>query len=242
MSTSDSLNSFQLLVGLAIHYSELRAQLASIDARPGVSQLKQLERAMAEMTLDRVQKNILDLLEASKPISAHLAALSADVERMNSKVSFDRSVFLMTKFPDDPGGTLKDQQLDSLTTAIENALHRYGLVVRRADLHNFASSKQLWDNVRVHMLACRYGIAVLESQYKDEFNPNVALEYGFMSALGREVILLIEKSFTHRRADIVGTLGKSFAWSADSATMQDSITKAIDSWMMDIGLPKITDC
>lgn len=238
MTDTNALSPFQLLVGLAIHYSDLRNQIALIESKPGISQLKQLERATAEASLDRVQKNILELLEANQPTPASLATLRADVDRMNAEIPFDRSVFLMTKFPDDPGGSEKDEQLDRLTGFIGAALQRYGLTVRRADQRNYASSKQLWDNVRIHMLGCRYGIAVLESKYKDEFNPNVALEYGFMSALGREVVLLIEKTFVHRRADILGTLGKGFVWSEDPGVMEASIDAAIRSWMTDIGLPR----
>lgn len=41
-------------------------------------------------------------------------------------------------------------------------------------------------------------------------------------------------------ADILGTLGKSFVWSEDFSVMEDSINAAIDSWMMDVGLPRTT--
>jgi hypothetical protein len=227
------------LFGQVTLYNQLQTQITEIRSRGGNETLQNLALKPVKETLQIVEKNIMDLLSSSKPINPNVLALKADIERMNRDVPFDKSVFLMTKFPDKPGKTLKDQQLDSLTAAIEVALKPYGLTVRRADRRNYASTKQLWDNARIHMLGCMYGIAVLESKYKDEFNPNVALEYGFMNALGREVILLIEESFKHRRADIVGTLGKTFNLSGKPGEMQESVAEAIDSWMIDIGKPKI---
>ena len=83
------------------------------------------------------------------------------------------------------------------------------------------------------MIGCKYGIAILESKYKDEFNPNVALEYGFMTVLGREVILLIEETFKYRRADIVGTLGKEFKWSTSPKVMKNRwLLQSIHGWLI----------
>lgn len=238
MTQAPRLNSFEEIVGLALHWSELRTQLAAIDRHTGAPGLKNLLRITAEQTLNRVEKNILEFLEKSQTVPPGLAALKPDVERMHLDAPFEHSVFLMTKFPDAPSASVEDEQLDSLTRYIEEALRPYGLVLRRADQRNYASSSQLWDNVRTHMLGCRYGIAILESKYRDEFNPNVALEYGFMQALGRDVVLFIEEEFKHRRADIIGTLGKSFKWSSKTEETEASIYRAVESWMIDLGRPK----
>jgi nucleoside 2-deoxyribosyltransferase len=232
-------NSHETLVVLVTQRAQFHAFIEAIDKRAGDPRLKEIEKKAAEGEISKIEQNISEILEASESVPISLINLKADVERMNKDVPFDKSVFLMTKFPDKPNESLKDKQLDLLAKAIENALNPYGLFVRRADKRNYASSKQLWDNVRVHMLGCKYGVAILESKYKDEFNPNVALEYGFMNALGREVILLIEKTFKHRRADILGTLGKGFEWSATAKVLSNSVTEAIDSWMIDLGIPKI---
>jgi len=234
------LNSFEELVALALHWSQLRTQIASIDTQAGSQTLKNLQRFAAEQTLARVEQNMLELLDRMQAVPSNLATLKPDVERMHKEMPYDNCVFLMTKFPENPGATLKDKQLDDITSFIEDALKPYGLLLRRGDRRNFATSSQLWDNVRIQMLGCRYGIAVLESKYADEFNPNVALEYGFMQALGRDVVLLIEESFKHRRADILATLGKNFKWSADAKEMRHSIVNAIDSWMVDLQKPRIT--
>lgn len=239
MSYSPVENSYEALLALITQRAQFYAVIETIDKRGGNPKLKDIERKNAEHEINRIEQNISEILENNSSVPISFINLKADVERMNKDVAFDKSVFLMTKFPDRPGAKAKNKQLDSVFKAIEEALATYGLVLRRADRRNYASSKQLWDNVRVHMIGCKYGIAILESKYKDEFNPNVALEYGFMLALGREAILLVENSFKHRRADIMSTLGKEFKWNAATKEMKRSVTKAIDSWMTDLGMPKI---
>jgi hypothetical protein len=59
------------------------------------------------------------------------------------------------------------------------------------------------------MVGCRFGIAVPEDILVAEFNPNVALEYGFMRALGKPTLLLKEQRMLPR-ADILGTLWGQF--------------------------------
>jgi hypothetical protein len=87
------------------------------------------------------------------------------------------------------------------------------------------------------MLGCRYGVAILEDHVGDELNPNVALEYGFMKGLGREVVLLKERRFKHLRADLVGTIPKEFDIGADHALDRRSIQDAVSNWLIDIGVP-----
>ena len=72
---------------------------------------------------------------------------------------------------------------------------------------------------------------MVEDCYKKEFNPNVAKELGWMRAMGRNVLFLIEKKFKHLRADWGGLLSEEFDWSAPDG----SIKKAIEKWLPDKG-------
>ena len=76
------------------------------------------------------------------------------------------------------------------------------------------------------------GVAVLEGQVRREFNPNVALEYGFMRALDKRVLLLTEKNFKEIRADIGGVVRESF-----DARQPKSIAKAVGRWIRDLEKP-----
>lgn len=91
--------------------------------------------------------------------------------------------------------------------------------------------RNLWDNVCVYMSCCSMGIAILEDRAADEFNPNVALEYGFIRALNKPTLLLADKGFRNLRADIVGTLREEF----DLFDIEDSVPSAIQRWLRDLG-------
>lgn len=84
------------------------------------------------------------------------------------------------------------------------------------------------------MVGCKFGIAVLEDILKAEFNPNVALEYGFMRALGKPTLLLKEQRMSPR-ADILGTLWEEF----DIFEIEKGVTDAIRRWARDIGVPNV---
>lgn len=124
--------------------------------------------------------------------------------------------------------------LKTLYRSVEAELARFGLVARRAD--NRTHRKELWDNLSVYMLGCKYGVALLEDRVKDEFNPNVALEYGFLRALGRDVVLLRDEGFSNNRADVIGTIAKPFKISDDDIVDETSVRDAIETWMIDLGL------
>ncbi len=81
---------------------------------------------------------------------------------------------------------------------------------------------------------CNYGVAILENLYLDEINPNVAMEYGYMLAKDKKVLLLKEKSFTNIRADILGKIWKGFEFDD-----MESVKKAIQSWMVDLNLRRM---
>jgi len=138
---------------------------------------------------------------------------------------YDKNVFIMTRFQ--PG----NNTLCSLDSAIRHTLNGQGLVGHRADDRCYASDRNLWDNVCTYMFGCKYGIAVLENIIHDEFNPNVALEFGFMRALGKPTLLLKEQRFKPR-ADILGTLWAEF----DILDIGKTVPVAIKKWLDDLGI------
>jgi hypothetical protein len=137
-----------------------------------------------------------------------------------------KNVFIMMKFKSTP-------QFDEITQAIRQGLRKYGLWGIRAD--DKAYSDDLWLNVRAYMWACNYGVAVFEDIDERSFNPNVALEYGFMMALGRRVLLLKEERMPRLPTDITGKLWKPFS----VFDIETTITQQIDLWAIDIGLSPV---
>ena len=136
---------------------------------------------------------------------------------------YEKNVFIMTRFE------VSNKQLVAVDNAIRDALRTNGLHGHRADDRCYASDRNLWDNVCTYMFGCKYGVAVLEDMVVKEFNPNVALEYGFMRALGKPTLLLKERRFV-ARADILGTLWEEF----DILEIEETVTAAIRRWCRDL--------
>lgn len=138
--------------------------------------------------------------------------------------NYEKNVFIMIRFQ---AGDKTLQRVDDL---IRHTLHSRGLVGHRADDHCYTADRNLWDNVCTYMRCCSLGIAVLEEIIVEEFNPNVALEYGFMRGLGKPTLLLKERGF-RPRADILGTLWEEF----DILDLDLTVPKAINRWLDDVG-------
>lgn len=152
---------------------------------------------------------------------------------------FDKNVFVMMKFPNKSGGSATDLHLEEIWNTISLTLARsYGLRAHRADQKDYSQGGWLWDNVCIYMESSKYGIAVLENLSGTEFNPNVAIEFGYMKGLGRTVLLLKEHSFNNIRADLIGRIWKEFS-ALDTSTIQKTVTSAIEDWAVDIGLRKL---
>lgn len=66
----------------------------------------------------------------------------------------------------------------------------------------------------------------MEDKYRPELNPNVAMEWGWMRAMGKKILFLLEEEFNHGRADLVGLRSYRFNWNNPEVGIQ----AAIDSW------------
>lgn len=134
-----------------------------------------------------------------------------------------RNVFIMTPY---------HKAVANVIEALEEALRKAGLNPLRADGKNYLKDRNLWHNVCVYMLCCGSGVAVLEHEARREFNPNVALEYGFMRALDKRVLLLTEKNFKAIRADIGGIVRETF-----DVRRPQSVVAAVSRWLRDFEKP-----
>jgi hypothetical protein len=155
------------------------------------------------------------------------------MRRFHEDTSYEKSVFVMMKFPDAQMNDPHRQLLNDIWRVISDVLGQRGLKARRADLKPYYD--QLWENVCVHMFGSRYGMAILEDRVASELNPNVTLEYGFMKALNRTVGLFRSEDFRHDRADLTGKLSKSFSIDANDRLNEPSLKSAVHDWLS--GLP-----
>ncbi len=139
--------------------------------------------------------------------------------------AFDKSVFVMTKFPDPKNPAPADAQLQTVIQAVRDAVQSCGYVARIASDKRYHAI--LWDNVELYLLGCQRGIAIVEDKYLPELNPNVAMEWGWMRGMGRNVLYLVEKDFKKQRADWGGLIESKFDW----ANPVPDIMAAVGAWL-----------
>ncbi|MBW0000224.1 MAG: hypothetical protein JO015_14070 [Verrucomicrobia bacterium] len=132
----------------------------------------------------------------------------AKLSDLHQAGNYEASVFIMTKFPDK--GSPEADRLTQIIETVKKAIKASGYVPRIAQGPKYY--RWLWDNVELYLLGCARGVAIVEARYLPELNPNVALEWGWMVGMGREVLFLRESSFKHDRADWAGLLSSSFDW------------------------------
>ena len=131
--------------------------------------------------------------------------------------------FVMMRFGDTAAHT-------RIERTIKNTLKKHGLVGLLARDREF--HEDLYPNILTYMHGCDFGIAVFERLKTDEFNPNVALEVGYMFGLKKQVLLLKDETLRALHTDLVGKLYKEF----DPQHPERTIPGQIDRWLTDKGL------
>jgi hypothetical protein len=143
---------------------------------------------------------------------------------------YKKSVFIMTKFPNvqNPGPT--DAELTRVIKAAQDAVTASGFIPRLAYDRRYHPG--LWDNVETYLCGCGLGIAIVESKHQNELNPNVTMEWGWMRAMGKDVLYLVEKTFDRKRADTSGLLEDPFTWD----NPEPEITASISQWLKNVDI------
>ena len=90
----------------------------------------------------------------------------------------------------------------------------------------YAIDGDLWNNVCVYMMGCKYAVCVFEEIDEREFNPNVGIEYGFLRAMSRQVLLLKEQRVPTMPTDMVGKIYRPF----DSYKIATTISQQVGLW------------
>jgi hypothetical protein len=227
---------YPVIIGTGVQFPALVddifvARAASADDAAIKEVISQVEDAIRVHTEARQKEFALSL----PPGCQHLAS---NVLRFHESGSYDQSVFVMMKFPDPTAIEPKQRELlENIWDVVVKTLASYGLAARKADRREYHD--QLWENICVYMLGSRYGIAVLEDRVADELNPNVALEYGFMKSLNRQVALFRDVQFRHDRADLTGKLSKPFEIDSGGKLKPETLAKAVQDWLLNIGVSPI---
>lgn len=131
-----------------------------------------------------------------------------------------KNVFLIMRFKNEP-------PFPEIVASIEDACAKRGLKVLRADQKEY--SPDLWDNVLIYLYGCGGAIAIFDQINYREFNPNVALEAGFVLATGKPLLVLKDQAIPTMPSDLSGRLYRDFNTYQASAT----ISPQIEKWLND---------
>ena len=147
------------------------------------------------------------------------------LDQFHQTATYNKSIFVMTKFPDANASAALNAELNAVIQAVRDAVTQAGYVARLASDAQYHGI--LWDNVELYLLGCFRGIAIVEDKYVPELNPNVAMEWGWMRGMGRKVLYLVEKDFKKQRADWGGLIEAQFDW----ANPAPDIKAGIEAWL-----------
>jgi hypothetical protein len=120
-----------------------------------------------------------------------------------------------------------------IVDAIKEGLAAHGITGVRADDREY--HEDLFSNVLTYMHGCGLGKAVFERIEAERFNPNVALEVGYMYAMRKPVCLLKDQTLSALHADLVGKLFRQF----DPQDPGGTIPIVLSKWLSDKELPKL---
>jgi hypothetical protein len=126
----------------------------------------------------------------------------------------------------------KTKAHEDIVSGIKAALDPLGVTVVRADDKQYHDD--LFPNVLTYVYGCSFGIAVFERIETEQFNPNVALEVGYMFALKKDICLLKDRTLNTLHADLVGKLYRVF----DPLDPIATIPQELSRWLRDKGLER----
>jgi hypothetical protein len=122
---------------------------------------------------------------------------------------YERRVFIMTKYRDGADAH-RDAELQTVIDTVKAAVEARGYHPQLAG--ELKLHANLWENIECQMLGCARGIAIVEDRFNPKLNPNVAMEWGWMRAMKKPVLYLVEKAVAEVPADVAGLIKSRFDW------------------------------
>jgi len=157
------------------------------------------------------------------PASVSHPEIASGLEKFKRDHSGKKTAFIMMQF------TNSDAHAE-IVRIVKATLLKHGIVGLRADDKQYMDD--LFPNVKAYMHACEFGVAIFERIEADDFNPNVSLEVGYMLGMGKDVLLLKDKTLKTLPTDLTGRLYREFDTRASAA----SAPVEIEKWLCDKGL------
>jgi hypothetical protein len=163
-----------------------------------------------ERALKKIEEKLSTLLQFPPDHNRHASVFKKGFFEKTS--TYENSVFIMTKFPNKNDPNDSDIRLGYVIRQVARRLEANGYRARISSEERPSYHPFLWDHVEAYLFCCRHGLAIAEDKCKAEFNPNVTMEWGWMRAMKKHVLFLVENDFSHIRADAIGALYEDFFW------------------------------
>lgn len=171
-----------------------------------------------EKIIDSLHENIVKANNVDLPLEHDYLMQFVD-KLIEKNAEPECNIFLIMRF--------NDEKLEEIYDIIQNYFKENGYNILRADQYSYTDD--LWDNVMTYMYGCKQAIAVFDQINYREFNPNIALEVGFMLSLRKRVLLLKDKSIPNMPTDIIGKIYRPF----DTHNLS-TVTPQLKRWLSDI--------
>lgn len=119
------------------------------------------------------------------------------------------------------------KELDPIYDAIRETFSRHGIRALKASEREYTN--ELFSNMKVYMDCCKIAVAVFDRNSQGEFNPNVALEVGYMIANDAKICVLKDARLTNLPTDLISRLYKEY----NPNDISGSISTILDEWITD---------
>lgn len=119
------------------------------------------------------------------------------------------------------------EELNKVYEIIKDIFASKGYLAIRADEKEFTND--LWENVRVYLECCNVAVAVFDKNDQDNFNPNIAIEVGYMLSKGNKVCLLKDKKLPKLPSDLISKMYKEY----DSDDVEGTLPEQLGLWIRD---------
>ncbi|HEX2109785.1 MAG TPA: hypothetical protein VHF70_10995, partial [Rubrobacteraceae bacterium] len=223
----DDQDSFEK--GLQIARSLAHSGFITIESDAG-SEYRITDEGLAEVEADPSITMPPDILATPDEFSDAAPVGEAPVEIQESLYRFKgdhpdpaRVAFIMMEFGQTKAHT-------AITEAVRSGLDEAGIEGVRADDKRYHD--HLFYNVLTYLHGCGLGMAIYERIEAETYNPNVALEVGYLFAMRKPVCLLKDQTLTTLPADLVGRLYDPF----DPQDPAGTIPPLVSKWLSDKGL------
>ena len=117
------------------------------------------------------------------------------------------------------------EDLNTIYDIIKTEFNKHGYKAIRADEMEF--TEDLWDNVKVYLDCCKIAVAIFNKDNQENYNPNVALEVGYMLSKGAKVCLLKDSELPKLPTDLISKMYKEY----DSDKIETTLPQKLESWI-----------